>query len=207
MFFPNFSLLFFRFWLFVDTFFSPPLLPFLPSCVVQWWYDDCVFHAVRLLAKGSSEKWRQRILFLLIICEATLLYQYGTMSGLEGPQEGGKIIGVSANISVSYLKWVRTWSHSLSIWLPSCPLSSFLRLFCFHLAWQILFHQEGCCSGVWRWPGTLAAFYQLGACQTQALYADKVEPISCLEGEKNSHCACVYMCVHGWVCWVTLTEK
>lgn len=98
-----------------------------------------------------------------------------------GPREGGKMTGPSANITL-------LWRHSLFMWLLCFPFFSSLSSY-------VLF--PSCLTNVVpprrllpQWPGRQTAFYQFGACQKQALCADKVEPISCLwgVGRKISHC-------------------
>lgn len=118
------SLLFLCFRRSLYIFHSPPLLVF---CLAVWCTDDMMIVFSMLVdswQKEVGESGGKACLLLLIICEATLVYQHGTQAGMEGPREGGRInvVLMSANISISSFKW----SHSL--WLPSLYLFNFLVL-------------------------------------------------------------------------------
>lgn len=132
-------------------FHSPPRLVF---CLAVWCTDDMMIVFSMLVdswQKEVGESGGRACLLLLIICEATSVYQHGTQAGMEGPREGGRINAVmSANLSISSLKW------SLSLWLPSLylfnffcvNLSSFCTIvFCFLLAKRNFCHRKGHCSG------------------------------------------------------------
>lgn len=136
-------------------------------------------------------------LFILIICEATPVYQHGILTGLEGPtgEREWRIAGVFANISMSCFKCDETWTHSLCFWLTSFPsfyffifIVYFFFSFCsfIHLVKGICFPKKVIALALAS--GLAHTFYQLGAYWTQAKYADKVAPIFYW---KSSICLCV----------------